>query len=107
MEIHNISSAVPSVLSEELFTLLLEGSHFRLERIISRGHATPEGEWLEQSEHEWVILLYGSAGLLFAGESAPRVLHTGDYLHIPAHCRHRVAWTDPVEDTVWLAIHYR
>jgi cupin 2 domain-containing protein len=84
MEIHNISSAVPSVLSEELFTLLLEGSRFRLERIISRGHATPEGEWLEQSEHEWVILLYGSAGLLFAGESAPRVLHTGDYLHIPA-----------------------
>jgi cupin 2 domain-containing protein len=24
---------------------------------------------------------------------------------IPARCRHRVAWTDPAVDTVWLAIH--
>ena len=85
MEVHNISSAIPSVLPEELCTLLLDGFHFRLERIISRGHATPEGEWLEQSEHERVILLCGSAGLLRAGETAPRVIHPGDYVHIPAY----------------------
>ena len=106
MKIYNISSAIPRVLPEELFTLLLEGSGFRLERIVSRGHATPRGEWLDQDCHEWVILLSGSAGLLFAPEEEPRVLRTGDYVHIPAHCRHRVVWTDPVEDTVWLAIHY-
>ena len=30
----------------------------------------------------------------------------GDYVHIPAHRRHRVAWTDPAQATVWLAVHY-
>jgi cupin 2 domain-containing protein len=27
-------------------------------------------------------------------------------LNIPAHARHRVAWTDPKEKTIWLAIHF-
>jgi cupin 2 domain-containing protein len=27
-------------------------------------------------------------------------------VNIPAHLRHRVEWTTPVEPTVWLAIHY-
>jgi len=30
----------------------------------------------------------------------------GDYLHIPAHRRHRVVWIDPAQATVWLAVHY-
>jgi cupin 2 domain-containing protein len=29
----------------------------------------------------------------------------GDWLEIPARCRHRVAWTDPNQETVWLAVH--
>jgi cupin 2 domain-containing protein len=32
-------------------------------------------------------------------------LEPGDYLHIAAGRRHRVAWTDPGGPTVWLAIH--
>ncbi|QBQ55379.1 cupin domain-containing protein [Nitrosococcus wardiae] len=106
MEIHNINSAIPNTLPEELYTLLLQGNSFRLERIVSRGHSTPAEQWLDQEQHEWVIVLSGSAGLLFAGEQDPHILRAGDYVHIPAHCQHRVAWTDPVEDTVWLAIHY-
>ena len=36
-----------------------------------------------------------------------RELRRGSYLNIPAHAKHRVAWTDPAHKTVWLAIHYR
>ena len=54
-----------------------------------------------------MVLLSGAAGLLFEGETEMRVLRPGDYLLIPAHCRHRVEWTDPAQKTVWLALHYR
>jgi cupin 2 domain-containing protein len=33
-------------------------------------------------------------------------MQSGDWLVIPAHCRHRVAWTDKDEATVWLVVHY-
>jgi cupin 2 domain-containing protein len=52
-------------------------------------------------------VLTGAAGVLFEGEAEPRVLHAGDYLLIPAHRRHRVAWTDTKRPTVWLAVHFR
>jgi cupin 2 domain-containing protein len=54
-----------------------------------------------------VIVLSGSAGLLVEGEAAPRHLRRGDYVHLPAHTRHRVEWTDAGEPTVWLAVHHR
>jgi cupin 2 domain-containing protein len=54
-----------------------------------------------------VLLASGSAELLFEGERAPRRLEAGDYIHIPAHARHRVAWTDAEQPTIWLAVHYR
>ena len=103
----NIFQDIPEHLPEELMQDLLRGGDFRLERIVSRGHRTAEGEWLGQDHDEWVLLLSGSAGLHFEGETAPRVLKSGDYVHIPAHARHRVDWTAEREDTVWLAIHYR
>jgi cupin 2 domain-containing protein len=51
-------------------------------------------------------VLAGSAGLLLDGEEAPRRLAPGDHVHIPAHRRHRVEWTDARAPTVWLAVHY-
>jgi cupin 2 domain-containing protein len=36
-----------------------------------------------------------------------RILQPGDYVHIPAHRRHRVEWTEVGQTTVWLALHYR
>lgn len=78
----------------------------RLERIVSTGHATPPGQWLDQDTNEWVAVLRGRAALRFEDEEGPRVLGPGDCALIPAHRRHRVEWTDPDEPTVWLALHY-
>jgi cupin 2 domain-containing protein len=90
----------------EQFTGLLATPGLRLERIVSLGQATPPGEWLDQARAEWAILLRGAAKLLFEGESSARDLTPGDYVIIPAHCRHRVEWTTPDEPTIWLALHY-
>lgn len=92
---------------EEEFAQLASTSDMRIERIVSTGQATPKGQWLEQGWEEWVILLRGAAGVSFEGEASARLLAAGDYLHIPAHRRHRVDWTAPGEPTVWLAVHYR
>lgn len=93
--------------SEETFETLKETDGARVERIVSTGQCTPAGEWLDQSEHEWVIMLSGGAGLRFEGSGSALELSPGDYLEIPAGCRHRVEWTDPAQATVWLAFHYR
>jgi cupin 2 domain-containing protein len=90
----------------EYFTDLLAAPGLGLERIVSLGQATPPGEWLDQDRAEWVILLRGAARLLFEGEGSACDLRPGDYVNIPAHCRHRVEWTIPDEPTVWLALHY-
>jgi cupin 2 domain-containing protein len=79
----------------------------RIERIVSYGQASPEGFWYDQDCAEWVMVLAGSAGLLFEGEAEPRTLNAGDHIDIPARCRHRVAWTASDQPTVWLAVHYR
>ena len=103
----NIFSSVPTSLVGEHITRLLTSPNVTIERIVSsQQHASPEGLWYDQDRDEWVIVLAGSAGLLFEGEREPRVLAAGDHVHIPAHARHRVAWTDPTQPTIWLAVHY-
>lgn len=101
----NLFRDLPASPSEELFQTLLNAPNCRIERIVSRGHASPEGFWYDQDEHEWVMLLTGAARLRFEGEE-PLALSPGDYLNIPAHRRHRVEWTDPDQPTVWLAVFY-
>jgi cupin 2 domain-containing protein len=103
----NLFARIPEQLADELCETLLAVPGLRLERIISAGQATPAGQWYDQETHEWVVLLRGAAGLVFEGELEIIVLHPGDYMHIPAHRRHRVAWTDPQGQTVWLALHYK
>jgi len=106
MKINNIFQNFAIDTSEELFEQLLSTPHFKLERIISTGQATPPGEWYDQPQDEWVILLSGSAGLLLENDPTIQILQPGDYLHIPAHLRHRVEWTDHSQPTLWLALHY-
>jgi cupin 2 domain-containing protein len=102
----NLFATMPGPTGRELFQTILKTDRFRLERIVSTGQATPAGQWYDQERNEWVALLSGSAGLLFEGEGEPRVMRPGDHVIIPAHLRHRVEWTDPDHETVWLALHY-
>jgi cupin 2 domain-containing protein len=97
---------LPDTLPEERFETLLETPAFRLERILSLGHATPEGEWYDQERDEWVMLLQGEARLAVEGRSEAMVLKPGDAVLLPAHCRHRVEWTPSDRVTVWLALHF-
>ncbi len=102
----NLFDEIPETLPDEVFQTLLNAPGVRVERIISQGHASPEGFWYDQDESEWVVLLKGAARLRFEGEE-PIELRPGSIVDIPAHRRHRVEWTDPDEPTVWLAIHHR
>ena len=101
----NLFTDLPDAQPDEAVDTLLAGGAFRLVRIISTGQATPEGEWYDQAEDEWVVLLRGRAGLHFEDEAAERVLAPGDWINISAHRRHRVTWTAADEATVWLALH--
>jgi cupin 2 domain-containing protein len=101
----NLYADIPAVLPDELSELLVDRPGVRVERIVSRGHASPSGAWYDQAREEWVVLLRGKARITFA-EAGSRELEPGDYLRIPARCRHRVEWTAAGEDTVWLAVHY-
>jgi len=117
MKIDNIFNSLKTSsaeeVTEEVFEKLFSTSCFTLEKIVSTGQSTPPGQWYDQTQDEWVILLSGSAGLSFETdetektEKTVQVLHPGDYIHIPAHQRHRVEWTDSSQPTVWLALHYR
>ncbi len=105
MKCENLFSGIPPKLPEELFTTLHRAESLRIERIVSEGHRSPEGFWYDQDEHEWVVVLEGKAAIQFEGEPEPVELVRGSYLNIPAHRKHRVAWTSPTEKTIWLAIH--
>ncbi|MGH7202620.1 MAG: cupin domain-containing protein [Planctomycetaceae bacterium] len=99
----NLFADLPTALPEELIEVLAENQHVRIERIVSTGHASPEGFWYDQEKAEWVAVLRGEAKLLFEdGESVH--MKPGDHVLIPARRRHRVEWTTPNEPTVWPAM---
>jgi cupin 2 domain-containing protein len=102
----NLFAGVPSRLADELLTVLHRVEGLRIERIVSAGQRSPDGFWYDQDENEWVVVLEGRAAIQFEGQSEPVELVRGSYLNIPAHRRHRVAWTSPTEKTIWLAIHF-
>lgn len=100
----NILAAIPPPGADEVIETLLKGDGVRVERIVSHGHASPDGFWYDQHEAEWVLILSGRARLTIEGETRARELGPGDSLFLPAHCRHRVIWTQSDQPTVWLAI---
>ena len=86
----------------ESFMELARAGGARVERIASC--AVTDGDWYEQAWPEFVLLVAGSAALEFA-DGTTRELKPGDWALLPALCRHRVAWTDPAVETLWLAVH--
>lgn len=100
----NLFTDLPENLPEELFTILLQTTGIRIERIVSQGHPSPDGFWYDQPTGEWVIVLKGAATIELEDRTVE--MGPGDYIDIPAHTKHRVAWTTPDGPTIWLAVHY-
>ncbi|MCX7798111.1 MAG: cupin domain-containing protein [Melioribacter sp.] len=92
-------------LKEEFIQNILITKNFRIERIISECHSTPEGYWYDQPENEFVLLLKGSAEILLEDNTLIK-MQEGDYIIIPAHIKHRVEKTDAKQKTFWLTLFY-
>lgn len=101
----NIFECLPEDLDSEVVELLVSGDGVRVERIVSRGHASPEEGWYDQTDNEWVMVLKGEA-ILALMDAEDVHLTVGSHINLPAHTKHRVKWTDPNSETIWLAIHY-
>ena len=97
-------AALPDARQSEIVTECLRHDKLRIERIVSHGQVSPPGFWYDQDEHEWVLLLAGSAELELASGQRVR-LGAGDAYQLPAHTRHRVSFTS--QPAVWLAVFYR
>jgi cupin 2 domain-containing protein len=94
-------------LPDEVVDLLVEREGLRIERIVSTGQTTRQGQWYDEETCEWVLVVAGAARLRIEGEATDRELGEGDWIFLPTHCRHRVTWTRGEPPTVWLAIHFR
>ncbi|HET6274071.1 MAG TPA: cupin domain-containing protein [Bacteroidota bacterium] len=104
MNTANILTDLPPKQHEEFLETLVENGNIRIERIASHGHTSPEGFWYDQESNEWVMVVQGSARIEFKDGRSEAFLSPGGYVFLPAHCKHRVVWTD--ENTIWLAVHW-
>ncbi|MCJ7766196.1 MAG: cupin domain-containing protein [Thiovulaceae bacterium] len=84
---------------KERFTELFNFKNVVINRIVSNNIVN--GEWYEQAEDEWLVLLEGDALLEFEDEE--KSLRQGETLFIPAGRRHFVKSSS--EKTVWLTVH--
>ena len=98
-------AGIPEPSADELCEILARGKGCRVERIVSTGQTTPEGQWYDQEEDEWVALLSGNAELTWDGGEKTQ-LNAGDWLLIPAHARHLVTYTSTEPPCVWLAFFF-
>lgn len=101
---NNIFQLTEYLVDRELFEPLIQTDRILIERIISTGQTTPQGEWYDQPRDEWVLLLQGEAQLMYEDGRAID-LKAGDYLLIPAHQKHQVSYTSSDPACIWLAVH--
>ena len=68
----NLRSGLPArPLPDEVVDLLVERPGLRIERIVSTGQATPEGQWYDQDSDELVLVVDGAARLQHRGRGEP------------------------------------
>lgn len=106
IEKKNIFKNLPDSSKGEIFQDIIDNHNFKLESIVSSGQATPDGEWYDQPNDEWVLLLQGSGVLIFEDESESCRMNPGDHILISAHKKHRVEETDKNGKSIWIALHF-
>ena len=100
LNLYNLPETLPD--AEEFTDLILERG-VKIERIVSHGQTSPEGQWYDQDRDEWVVLIQGEAVLEYKGGEKLR-LDAGDHVLIPAHCGHRVDFTSRTPPCIWIAV---
>ena len=103
MRLENIYSLPDALPRDERFEQLAGNGRVRVERILSNGQSTPEGQWYDQDWDEWVCVLQGEAVLGYEDGASVR-LRTGEHALLPRHTRHRVLETS--SPCFWLAVHW-
>lgn len=100
----NLLTNIPTSIPDEIFETIISKQNIKIERIISKGHKSEPDFWYDQDQSEWILILKGEARLQFED----KFLHLipGDYLNIAPHQKHRIDWTTPEEETIWLAVFY-
>lgn len=93
----NLFDTLPPNEGRECMETLHRQENVMIERI---GSNRAVSVWYDQPHDEWVVLVQGSAKIEFENET--KQLQRGDYLFLPAHCRHRVVHTS--ENALWLAV---
>lgn len=105
MKPKNIYTVSPCKLDQEVFEQLASNGYVTIEKILSKGQQSPPSGWYDQEQNEWVLVLKGKAVLAFDNQESIN-LNEGDFINIPPHKKHKVTWTDPNSETIWLAVHY-
>jgi cupin 2 domain-containing protein len=105
LTIGNLLTNLPCAHDAEQIQPLVTTNRVRIERIVSAGQITPEGRWYDQAWDEWVAVLQGSATLEFDDDQEDLTLAVGDWVLLPAGCRHRVYATSSDPACLWLAVH--
>ena len=105
MNTGNIFDSLPDAIGEEVFTEIVGKKGIKIERIVSKGHTSPKSGWHNQDDNEWVVVLKGEAKLLFDNGKTEHLIE-GSHINILANTKHKVVWTTPDTETIWLAVHY-
>ena len=102
----NLFTGLSAIPGTEENLRLHGGRGWHLDLIHSNAYASSEGDWLDQSTHEWFLVLRGSARLQFQHATETLDLSAGDHLYLVPHRLHRVVRTDSDPGTLWLALHW-
>lgn len=79
MKLENIFKQIEDNFDSEIIDSIVNSDNIRIEKIVSKGHISPEGFWYDQEENEFVLLLQGEAALEFDNKNIVH-LKRGDYL---------------------------
>lgn len=96
--INNLYETADPHENSERFSTLFQNHSIKIETI--RSWLKTPGEFYDQNEDEWVLLISGEARLEL--DTVERTLKAGDYCLIPKHTRHRVLSTS--KNALWLGI---
>ncbi len=84
--------------NNEVFLTLFQNETLKIESI--RSSLKTPGQFYDQDQDEWVLLLEGEARIEIIDEI--RTMYSGDYIFLPKHTLHKIHSTS--DNAFWLAV---